>query len=223
MKVSTVTCQTANNPPVTDTMSKRTILFASSNKNKLRDIREVAHRFGVQVTSIDEFLSANPGHSPAPEVEEPEPTYIGNALLKADAYYAWARVPVLVDDSGIEVAALSWGPGVISARYGGEGATAEQNNTKLLRELKGASSRVARMRSSLCVKLGDGQYLHTEGLLEGEITEAPRGESGWGYEPIFLLPDSGLTVSEMRDQDLPFINHRMKALERMCDLLGKVL
>lgn len=204
-------------------MSARTILFASSNRNKLRDIRAVAEPLEIEVLSIDQFLEKNPSLSPAPDVEEPEPTYIGNALIKADAYFEWAMVPVLVDDSGIEVEALSWGPGVISARYGGIGASAEANNNKLLSELQGASSRAARMRSILCVKLAEGQYLHTEGVLEGEIAESPRGVSGWGYEPIFVIPDSGLTISEIRDQGLALKNHRMRALERMCALLEKVL
>jgi XTP/dITP diphosphohydrolase len=197
-----------------------TLLFASNNRNKLREVSVMSARYGVQIIAADDLVARGAVVGAPPEVDETANSYSGNAVLKADAWFAWAGMPVLADDSGIEVSALGGGPGVYSARYAGSGATAEMNNVKLLDALSTAEDRRAALRSLLVAKLASGTYLMCDGVLEGEIAREPRGK-GWGYEPIFFLREYGRTLAELKDEGIAVTTHRMQALERMGKLAGR--
>jgi XTP/dITP diphosphohydrolase len=188
-------------------MSNVKILFASSNPNKLREIRLGFGRFGIDILAPESVL----------DVAETEGTYFGNARLKADAYGEFLGVPCLSDDSGIEVGALDWQPGVHSARFAGVGASSRENNRKLLLDLYEKKDRSARMRSVLCLRLAEGQYLFTEGVLEGHILSEPRGEGGWGYEPLFCLAPYNKSIAELRDEGVDFETHRTRSIATMAE------
>lgn len=188
-------------------MSKVKIVFASSNPYKLREIRLGFNRSGIEILPPEVLL----------DVEETEGTYFGNARLKADAYGETLGLPCLSDDSGIEVSALNWQPGVHSARFAGIGASSRENNRKLLSDLYDKKDRTARMRSVLCLRLTRGQYLFTEGVLEGHILTEPRGEGGWGYEPLFCLDSFGKSIAELRDEGVDFETHRTRSIATMSE------
>jgi XTP/dITP diphosphohydrolase len=132
---------------------------------------------------------------------------------------------VLADDSGLEVDALGGAPGVFSARYAGPGATDADNVAKLLEALRGMpdEARIARFRCSLALLAPDGCLRSVDGVCEGRIAHAPRGTGGFGYDPVFLLPDRGLTVAELPPEEKNRISHRGQALARAVELLRGLL
>jgi XTP/dITP diphosphohydrolase len=150
-------------------------------------------------------------HPEAPEVAETGATYADNALLKARAVAQACGLPALADDSGIEVDALGGRPGVQSARYSGGGAA--DNVALLLRELRGVppERRTARFRCVIAVVWPDGRERLVEGSCEGIIAEEPRGEGGFGYDPVFVDPGSGLTFAELSEERKNALSHRARA------------
>lgn len=154
------------------------------------------------------------------DVEEPHETYAENAVAKADAYARASGLVTIADDSGIEVAALDWGPGVRSARWGGG-----RNADRLLEALGAGADRRARMVCVLAVATsGDGD-LRIEtftGTVEGSVASEPRGSGGFGYDPVFLLP-SGRTTAELPDADKDRISHRGRAVSLATPRLAELL
>ena len=145
-----------------------------------------------------------------------------NALLKARAALAFAGLPAIADDTGLEVDALDGAPGVHAARYSGPGATYASNVAKLLRELHGVPpvNRTARF-TTVCVAVWpDGRELHAEGSLEGVITEEPRGEQGFGYDPVFQPAGESRTYAELSDAEKNAISHRARAVRALGEKLG---
>jgi len=196
----------------------RRLVFATRNQGKLRELRQLLSDLpGLQVVSLDDL----PG---APEVEEDRDTFAGNATKKAVETMRFCGLPVLADDSGLEVDALDSAPGVRSARYAGEGASDADRIDLLLRNLRGIpeARRTARFRCA--VVLADparpqGEVELREGACEGRILTEPRGAGGFGYDPVFLVPGEGLTFAELSAGRKNAISHRGRAVRAMVDYL----
>lgn len=193
------------------------LLFATTNKNKINEVEKYALRFGVELIKPQDVLST------VPEVDEIAATYVGNAHLKAEAFgKLYPDGIVVADDSGIEVAALNGAPGVQSARFAGENATDAQRHMKLLTLLNETQDRAACMRCIFCARLLNGLYLIAEGIMPGRIAFEPRGEKGWGYEPVFIPEGADYTISELKDRALPYRTHRELAWEQLMNGLADI-
>jgi XTP/dITP diphosphohydrolase len=189
------------------------ILIATNNRNKVEEISHLLSSSDFNVKNLDDF----PG---LPKTLEDQPTLEGNALKKArDAFDATGLV-TLADDTGLECYYLELKPGVLSARYAGDGATYADNNAKLLSALKGVPPRRrnARFRTVIAV-VGRGMQKVVEGKLEGRIAEAPRGTNGFGYDPLFLPNGYARTYAEMTIEEKNKISHRAIAVSKAIELL----
>ncbi|MCB9563125.1 MAG: RdgB/HAM1 family non-canonical purine NTP pyrophosphatase [Kofleriaceae bacterium] len=200
-----------------------TLVFATRNRGKLVELRELLADRGVDVLSIDE-AEARLGVT-IPEVVEDADTFVGNAAKKAREVSAATGLPALADDSGLEVDALDGAPGVYSARYAGEGAGDAANNVKLLAALDGvaAARRTARFRCALvladvCGRLGD-ELVTADGACEGTILDAPRGAGGFGYDPLFFAPELGMTFAEAGVGPKGQLSHRARAMRAIAPAL----
>ncbi len=194
-------------------------MLATRNAGKIREIRDI-------LSGLDAELLDAGNASPFPEPREDGETFLENALAKAKAVHAATGYPALADDSGIEVDALDGGPGIRSARYGGAGLSDADRCAKLLAALEGVPEerRGARFH---CVAVlypapgSAGRALWTEGLLHGRIAREPRGENGFGYDPVFYLPERGKTVAELAAAEKNEISHRYRAFVEMKYLLAR--
>ena len=186
----------------------RELLVASGNKGKLREFAELLKGVVEVILSPADF----PG---LPEVEEDGATFEENAIKKARSAALFTGRPVLADDSGLSVDFLGGRPGVYSARYAGEGAGDADNNALLLRELAGVPSeqRGAAFHCVIALCLPDGSCQTFDGSLPGTILEAPRGTGGFGYDPLFLVPEYGQTFSELPLDVKNGISHRGRAMQ----------
>jgi XTP/dITP diphosphohydrolase len=185
------------------------LVFATTNPHKLREMRELLGPHGLDVRGLDALGRA------VPEPAETETTLEGNARLKATTYARALGQACLADDSGLEVDALDGAPGVHSARYAGIGSTREErdqaNRDKLLRELarRGAVSRKTRLVCVLCLADRTGRILfEARGTLDAVVAPAPRGEHGFGYDSLLLLPELNKTVAELSSAELNARSHR---------------
>jgi XTP/dITP diphosphohydrolase len=163
------------------------LVVASKNPDKIREIEEVLGQTGLAgeiVRGLD-----------WPDVEETGATIEENAVLKARAVVAVVGLPVVADDTGLEVEALGGAPGVRTARYAGPLASYRDNVARLLREMAGVENRNATFRTTVALAMPDGSELVVEGSLNGVITTAPRGDGGFGYDPVFEV--DGRTLAEM--------------------------
>jgi XTP/dITP diphosphohydrolase len=160
-----------------------------------------------------DILSLN-DYKDVPDVEEDGSSFFENALKKAKAISKHTGEVVLADDSGLEVEWLSGEPGVYSSRYSGQGATDSSNIKKLLLNLEGVpgEKRGAAFRCALVLYCPDGKYILFEGRLEGIIHDKPQGDGGFGYDPVFFLPDLGLTVAQISPEIKNRISHRAQAV-----------
>lgn len=191
------------------------LLVASGNKGKLREFAELLKGVVDQVLSPADF----PG---LPEVVEDGATFEANALKKALSAARFAGVPVLADDSGLSVDYLDGRPGVYSARFAGEGASDADNNALLLKELAGvpAEQRRAAFHCVIALCRPDGSCETFDGSLPGLILDAPRGAGGFGYDPLFLVPEYGQTFAELPLHIKNRISHRGRALQMLKDSLA---
>lgn len=197
-------------------MTSMQLLFATSNPHKLDEVRAVLRPVGIDVIGLDQLDDL------PPEPVEDAETFAGNARIKAVAYANATGRPCLADDSGLEVDALNGAPGVISARYAGaDGPRAERdaaNNAKLLAELDGVppDGRTARFVCCMCLVDAGGNVLaETRGTFDGRIGHEPRGESGFGYDPLLELPELGRTVAELSAGEKNERSHRGQAARAM--------
>ena len=183
------------------------IMIASTNSGKISEIRAAFQGLTVEIHSLTEFGAI-------PEVEETGKTFAENAFLKAQYYVNQTGMACLADDSGLEVDVLAGSPGVFSARFAGERATDADNNRKLLAKMQGVPTeqRSARFRCVLTFLDIDGTVITADGVCEGRILEAPRGEGGFGYDPLFYLPELGATLSEISIAEKNAVSHRGQAL-----------
>jgi XTP/dITP diphosphohydrolase len=185
------------------------LVFATRNRGKLVELRDLL--VGIEVLSIDDIGAV-------PEVIEDADTFVGNAIKKAREVSAATGLPALADDSGLEVDALGGAPGVYSARYAGEHADDAANNAKLLVALAGIPSerRTARFRASLALADVSGplgaETLTADGTCEGLVLDAARGTCGFGYDPLFLVPELGRTFGELSLGDKRELSHRGRAM-----------
>jgi XTP/dITP diphosphohydrolase len=182
------------------------LLLATNNPGKAAEFRELlADADWELVTPRDIGLQLN--------VEESGRDYAENAKIKAATFAKASGLVALADDSGIEVDALGGAPGPLSARFGGEGIGDEGRVALLLERLAGVppEKRSARFRCLIAVAKPDGEANLFEGQCEGRVAEAPRGESGFGYDPVFLLPERGLTLAELPPQEKNAVSHRGRA------------
>ncbi|SRR5581483_813508 len=200
----------------------RRIYVATSNPGKLRDFAAAAG------TELD--IAPLPGIGDAPAPAEDAPTFEGNARKKAEHYSRlYPDELVLADDSGLEVNALGGAPGVHSARYAAKSAASNAddaaNNARLLREMEGVPDEARRARF-VCVLAAarDGQtVLIARGEVEGMILREPRGTNGFGYDPLFYLPEIGKTMAELSAQEKAEVSHRGRALRRLMEAMRKNL
>jgi XTP/dITP diphosphohydrolase len=191
----------------------RRLLVATTNVGKQREFARLLGDLPAEVVTPGELGIDL-------EVDEPHDTYAENAAAKADAYARASGLLTVADDSGIEAAALDWGPGVRSARWGG-GRHAEA----LVEALDGAGDRRARMVCALALAIPGGGAPRVEvftGVIEGTVAQAPRGEGGFGYDPIFLLPD-GRTTAELAEAEKDRLSHRGRAVEAAAPRLRELL
>ena len=194
------------------------ILLGSKNPHKLHEVRAILDPLGIRaVIAVD-----------LPDVEEDGSTFAENAAKKALAFAAFLRAPCLADDSGLVIPALDGEPGVYSARYAGEDATDEENVQKVLAELKkrGLHEPEAHFSCAIAVAVptaeGPEIVLETEGRVDGVILDEPRGENGFGYDPIFLLPDLGKTTAELPPEEKNRLSHRAAALRKLANRIDEV-
>jgi len=199
-------------------MSKTTldkIILASGNAGKVREINKLLSIHGIEVVPQTEF--------DVPEAVEDGLTFVENALKKARHAAKLTGLPAIADDSGIEVDALGKQPGIYSARYSGEDATDTKNNEKMLFELSGIAEE-KRTARYWCVMVyleneNDPTPIITQGTLEGRILDAPRGDGGFGYDPIFWLPEQNCAAAELSMEEKNKISHRAIALNALADAL----
>jgi XTP/dITP diphosphohydrolase len=214
------------------------LLIATKNKGKVREIVDLLKDYDIEVLSLADFPKA-------PDVVEDGLTFRANALKKAVEMALWRQgagsrehgkgklpcselhAPCLVmgEDSGLEVDALNGRPGVISARYSGEGATDEKNNAKLLQEMAGVpfEKRTARYRSAIALADRSGILEIVEASCEGLIATEPRGTNGFGYDPLFYIPQHQQTFGELPLAVKQTMSHRGKALREMLRILPRHL
>lgn len=186
------------------------MIVATRNRGKIREVREALKGLGLRIHALSDF----PGVS---EIEENGKTFAENALKKARHYSKHFGKVTLADDSGLEVDSLKGLPGVYSARYAGEKASTQENNEKLLREMKGVpiSKRGARFRCIIAVVSPDGRELLADGSCKGRIGFREKGRRGFGYDPLFILPNYGRTMAELSLEEKNRISHRGKALKKI--------
>lgn len=191
-------------------------VLASQNKHKLAEMQAILSAHGVEVV-----LQSDLGLRV--DVEETGETFAENALLKARAVMEACGLPAIADDSGLCVTALGGGPGVYSARYGGEGLDDVGRYRLVLSGLSGQLDRSAKFVSCICCAFPNGDTVTARGECPGLITYSPRGEDGFGYDPIFLVPEKKKTFAQMTAEEKNAISHRGVALQKFKVELEKYL
>jgi XTP/dITP diphosphohydrolase len=195
-------------------MTQRVVL-ASSNKGKLREFSELLADRGMAVVPQSDFA--------VPDADETGLTFVENAILKARNAAAHTDLPAIADDSGLEVDFLNGAPGIYSARYAGEGGSAA-NNAKLLHALSGVEEeqRGARFQCLLVYlrHADDPTPIICQGTWEGRILTSVRGEEGFGYDPLFFVPEEGCTAAELPAERKNELSHRGQALRRLLAALS---
>ncbi|AKU90222.1 RdgB/HAM1 family non-canonical purine NTP pyrophosphatase [Vulgatibacter incomptus] len=190
------------------------ILVASTNEKKLRELRDLVEGMAVEIVSPRDL------DRPLPEVVEDADTFEGNACKKALAFAAASGLPAIADDSGLCVDALDGAPGIFSARYSGEAPVPDRdarNNAKLLRALAGLppARRSAHYFCAVCLALPDGSVRTATGRWDGQIAFSQRGQGGFGYDPLFLLPSLGKTAAELPAAEKQARSHRGRAMRAL--------
>ena len=180
-------------------------VLATHNPGKLKEMGDILARFGVEVVSPKDL-------GITVDVEETGATFAENAMLKAKAICAAAKLPAIADDSGLCVDALNGGPGVYSARYGGEGLDDKGRYMLLLNSMRGQPTRAAHFACAIACVFPNGDELTAEGRCDGTIAFAPMGEGGFGYDPVFFVPELKKTFGQLTAEEKSAISHRGRAL-----------
>ena len=193
----------------------RELVLATRNRNKVIELVALLGDLGIKIRTLDEFPDA-------PDVVEDGDTCEANAVKKARAIEESTGLPAVADDTGLEVDALGGRPGVYAARYAGEDATYEDNCRKLLRELTGVprEQRTARFLTVAAIALPLDGIRVAQGTLEGVIAEEKSGTLGFGYDPVFLIPELGKTLAQLSADQKNTISHRAKAFAKVREMLS---
>ena len=192
------------------------LVLASKNPKKMKEMNEILSAFGIEVClQSDVSLDI--------DVEETGTTFEENSLLKAKAIMEASGLPAIADDSGLCVDALGGAPGVYSARYGGEGLDDVGRYRLLLENLKGMSPRTAKFVSVITCCFPNGDVLTARGECPGTIAFAPQGDNGFGYDPVFWLPQMKKTFAQLSAEEKNAISHRGNALKEFRDILEEYL
>lgn len=194
------------------------IVLATRNKGKIKEFVQLLEGLPVEVLSLDDVEDI-------PQIPETGSTFRENAEIKARTVAEITGLIAVADDSGLEVDALGGAPGVYSARYAGEKADDAANNAKLLEALGSLPlpQRTARFRSVIAIAVPQGKCYFAEGVCEGFIGFHPRGQQGFGYDPLFLLPGKNLTMAELTLAEKNQISHRAKAFRKAKEILKEIL
>ncbi|WP_456455795.1 RdgB/HAM1 family non-canonical purine NTP pyrophosphatase [Thermovibrio sp.] len=194
------------------------VVFATSNEGKVKEVKEALKEFGIEVLSLRKV-----GKELLPP-EETGRTFCENAYQKADYYSKALKLPVIAEDSGLEVKALNNLPGVFSSRFAGKSATDEENNLKLISELKkrGLTSSPARYVSFFFFSFPEKFGLWSEGEVRGKVIVEPRGSGGFGYDPLFIPEGYEKTMAELPLKEKNRISHRGRALKKLVELLRRI-
>lgn len=192
------------------------MVLASKNPKKLEEMAVILSQLGIEVV-----LESDVGVDV--EVEETGTTFEENAALKAFAVMEAAGLPAIADDSGLCVDALGGGPGVYSARYGGEGLDDWGRRMLLLQAMRGQTTRAAHFTCAVACAFPNGDTLEAEGRCDGAIAFASLGEGGFGYDPVFLVPEKGKTFGQLSPEEKSAISHRGKALAAFVEKLATYL
>ena len=192
----------------------REIVLATRNRHKREELAALLHDLDVRIRTMDDFPDV-------PDVIEDGETCEANAIKKAREVAAATGLTAVADDTGLEVDALGGRPGVYAARYAGEHATYEDNWRKLVRELAGVplERRTARFITVAAVARPDGEVQVRRGILEGRIADEPSGSNGFGYDPVFVVPELGKTLADLSSEEKNGISHRAEAFLQAKELL----
>lgn len=189
---------------------ENTIVFATGNEGKMHEIRQILGDMNVKILSMKEA-------GITVDITEDGTTFEENAIIKAKAVAAMTKHIVLADDSGLEIDYLNKEPGIYSARYMGENTSYALKNANLIERLEGVrdEARTARFVCVIAAVLPDGELLTARGVVEGRIAYEPEGENGFGFDPIFYLPEYGCTTAQLSEEEKNAISHRGRALRAM--------
>ncbi len=199
-------------------LSARRIIFATSNNNKMKEVREILNDFPVEILSLSEAgITA--------DIEENGTTFEENAVIKAETVRDLTGDIVLADDSGLEIDYLNKEPGILSARYMGKDTSYHEKNANLIKRLEKAEGdeRSARFVCAVAAAFPDRETVTVRGTVEGMIGYEERGSNGFGYDPIFVLPDRGCTTAELDPEEKNAVSHRGKALRMIRPVIGAYL
>ncbi len=191
------------------------VIAATKNKGKIREMQEILSPLDIEIVSQQEIGIEL-------DVEETGDTFVKNALIKARAVAMVCDYPVLADDSGICVEALGGAPGVRSARYAGDNATDADRINKMLTEIGESENRNAKFVTAVAFIFPDGREITAEGEVKGYITKEPKGNGGFGYDPIFYSEELGKTFAEGSDEEKNSVSHRGRALKNLYEKLTEV-
>lgn len=184
------------------------IVFATNNNGKLREVKKLFQNKAIEILSLKEIGFDE-------EIAETGKTFEENAFIKADTIFNKFKLPVIADDSGLEVDQLEGRPGVYSARYAGANVTYEDNNRKLLREIKEFNSPHLARFICCAVYVDEKNRISVEGRLEGEIIREFRGKNGFGFDPVFKPEGYEITLAEMELEEKNLISHRARAFQKL--------
>ena len=197
-------------------MKLRKVIFASGNKGKIREVKEILAGNSLDIISLIDLNDQE-------EIIEDGITFEDNAHKKAHHVFNKYKIPVIADDSGLIVEQLNGKPGVFSARYAGENATDLENNKKLIKELKNMPVPHYASYYCLAVYYNGDKYINAEGVLKGQIVLFPKGENGFGYDPLFIAKDHEYTMGELDLFEKNKISHRAKAFNNLKKKLEGIL
>jgi XTP/dITP diphosphohydrolase len=199
-------------------MDRERVLIATHNQGKVTEFIELLGDLEVEWLTLQQAgISV--------EIPEDGTTLLENARLKAEGYARLAGLLTLADDTGLEIDALGGAPGIYPARYGGEHLTMSQRYELVLRQMAGTPTeqRAARFRCVIAIANPGGALAHAEGVFEGLIAESPAGDGGFGYDPIFYVPEQGMTVAQLPTGLKHRISHRGQAIQKIAPVLRELL
>ena len=188
------------------------LIIASNNLNKIKEIKDILKDLNISVKSLNDMKFND-------SIEETGTTFEQNAYIKAKTIFDIYHMPVIADDSGLEVEALNNAPGVYSHRYAGNECDDLKNNLKLINELKNKTNRKANYTASICYMNKLGQVKYASGKVYGVIIDNPKGNNGFGYDPYFYIESLGKTMAEISLEEKNKISHRVKALNQLKEII----